>query len=324
MVVKNMIKLIFNGYYRSGTTMMFKIMKKSNPEMSCFLEPLHPNLLSEITKNTATSLHKFYPWSDYNKKDFKSISKNYKLIHGKLKKTGDDIIPTNFQEVKPLFDLFHNFKKNVILQPNRCHFILGDVANNYNCKFVHIIRNPINVWLSQTLTPPVKNRNLLRKIYRFATKFMGKYGKNYFLMNYLPKNKRVGKFFFGDSDYKLIAKKFNRPINEKDQLSKMLTIWTYFNYYAFTQVNNTNGMIVFYEDIVLNPKKWFEKISNFSGVKLDKKYSKTILPKIDCDENLRQNFVKKLEKLELIDMVKKFYPPEKWFGNLKNEIKNNK
>ncbi len=310
-----MIKLIFNGYYRSGTTMMYKILKKSNPKTDCFYEPLHPNLFNEITKGTATSLHKFYPWSDYNESNFKSVSKRYRLVHSKLKKTGDDIIPTNLQEIRPLFDLFQNFKKDVVLQPNRCHLVLKEATSNYNCKFVHIVRNPINVWLSQTLTPPIRNRDRLRKTYGFVTSLFGKTGKKYFLMKYLPKNKEVGNFFFGDSDYKLIANKFNRPINEKNQLSKMLTVWTYFNYQAFVQASNGNGMIVFYEDIVLEPEKWLKIISNFSGLKLDKKYAKNILPKIDSDKNLRQGFVKKLKELELIDMVKEFYPPENWFGN---------
>ncbi len=312
-----MIKLIFNGYYRSGTTMMYKILKGSNSDMSCFYEPLHPNLFNEITKNIATTLHKFYPWDSYKTTNFKLIKEKYKFYHNGLKKTGSDIIPTNFQEIQPLFDLLHNLENDAILQPNRCHFVLKDIVNDYNCKFIHIIRNPINTWLSQTVTPPIKNRIRLKKRYALATNILGKYGKNYFLTKYLSKNKDVGEYFFGNSNYELIARKFNRQDNEKNQLSKMLTVWTYFNYHAFIQADNINGMIVFYEDIVLNPEKWLKKMSDFSGVKFDKKCSSEIFPQIDYDERLRQDFIKKLEELDLISMVKEFYPPEKWFGNFK-------
>ena len=315
MVVKNMIKLIFNGYYRSGTTMMYKILKNSNHGIDCFYEPLHPSLFREITKNVATSLHKFYPWDTYNTPCFNSVKETYKFYHGKLKNTGDDIIPLDFKEIKRLFDIFHNLKNDVILQPNRCHFVLKDIAQTYNCKLIHIIRNPVNTWISQTITPPVKNRIWLKRKYQLMNNILGKHGKRYFLTNYLPRNKNIGKFFFGDANYKLVAEKFNRPVSEKNQLNKMLTNWTYFNYHAFTQVNSANGMIVFYEDIVLDPKQWLQKMSEFSNVNFDQSFIKEIKPKISSDEHIKQVFIKKLKKLKLMNMVNAFYPPSKWFGD---------
>jgi hypothetical protein len=43
-----MIKLILNGSFRSGTIMLWKIMRDSNPGMLVFYEPLHSELFGYI------------------------------------------------------------------------------------------------------------------------------------------------------------------------------------------------------------------------------------------------------------------------------------
>jgi hypothetical protein len=308
-----MIKFIFNGYYRAGTTLMYKILKESNPELLSFYEPLHPQLFDSKSKKAALLLHGFYPWDSYKHSDFKHIENEYKKYHVRLKNGADDIIPFNFKDITPLFDLLHNFKRDVILQPNRLHFVLNHIAVRYNCKYAHIIRNPINTWISQTITPLVPDRDKIKKKYLLIKKILGKWGKKYFLINYLPKNKKVGRFFFIDADYKLIVNKFNLNNNDRlDYLSKMLIVWTYSNYYAFRQLDKRYGMLVFYEDIVQNPQQQFNILSKFSGIKLG--FTDIVVPKITTDEYLKYNFIKKLEKLGLIEMVNEFYPPENWFG----------
>ncbi len=39
-----MLKFVFNGYYRSGTTLIYRIMELSNPEALVLYEPLNPRL----------------------------------------------------------------------------------------------------------------------------------------------------------------------------------------------------------------------------------------------------------------------------------------
>lgn len=309
------IEFVFNGYYRSGTTVMYKIIRESNSrsnfETLTFCEPLHPLLFNEINNNNAKILHGFDPWDAYRTQYFKNIEEAYKLYHTKLrKKYGEDIIPFDLNEVKPLFNLLHQLNIDVILQPNRCHFILKHIAKKYDCKFIHIIRNPIDCWIGQTLEPLARRIGRYKLIYNIRKLFIGRF----VLTSYLPTRSWI-KGFYINSNYNIIQNIFKFEINTQDILDKMLVVWTYCNYHAFKQAEECDkGMVVYYEQVTKEPEKWFKIMSDFSGVNFDLKYAKILKPRITKDEKLRKHFVERLERLGLIDMVNEFYPPERWFG----------
>ena len=50
-----------------------------------------------------------------------------------------------------MFDYLNDIQEKIIIQPNRCQFILSQLSKRYDCPFIHIIRNPIDVWFSQTI-----------------------------------------------------------------------------------------------------------------------------------------------------------------------------
>ena len=298
-----MIRLILNGYYRAGTTILYRIMRDSNPDLLHLYEPLTPDIAEKIFWKGDLRLHGFNAYKCYlNKRiDFgRFIALHKKTVRGK------DFIPTSLEEVRELFDFFHNLPVDTTVQPNRCHLILEFLSKRYNCPFIHIIRNPVDTWISQVYTPLLKEKigryewaKRLSPVYRFI------------LTKYLPSRKWCNGFYI-EEDYSII-KKFGVPEAE-NHLDKMLVIWTVFNYTAYKQAKISDGMIVYYEEFARNPEKWLEKMSKFSGVNFDLKFAEIVKPKITRDEKLREYFIKRLEMLELLEVVNGFYPPERWYG----------
>ncbi|AIG97476.1 hypothetical protein AFULGI_00006750 [Archaeoglobus fulgidus DSM 8774] len=310
-----MIKFVFNGYYRSGTTIFYKILNESNPSYLCLYEPLSPHLFEDLTnpEKIVLHLHGFHPYKCYrhlNSQNLDEFQRIHKDICQKFKNYGDNI-PIHLSEVVELFDFLNNLEKDTIIQPNRCHFILSQLAQRYRCTFIHIIRNPIDVWIGQTLEPLVLVGNVKRAklVYKFKNTFIGRY----VLTKYLPNREWVNGFAINEN-FKLIKDIQFGLSRSLDLLDKMLVVWTYCNYYAFKQADNERGMIVYYEEVTREPEKWLKIMTEFSGVNFDLKYAKILKPRITKDEKLRKHFVERLERLGLIDMVNEFYPPKRWFG----------
>lgn len=305
-----MIRLVFNGYYRSGTTVMYRILKESNADMLALYEPLHPRLFGTDIKGRSLLLHGFNPWSCYQSEPFKRIEPKYRSHHEALKKKhGGGILPFEFKEIEPLFDLLHSLEVDVILQPNNCHFVLSGMAEKYGCKTIHIIRNPVDVWISATLSLKAKEKLLAKLIYDLRTTFLGRY----VVTKYLSKQDWIGLRFSLNVDYRRISKRFGIEVDDDDYLAKMLVNWTICNYHAFKQSDGRKGMCVYYEEVATNPAEWLKAMSDFSGLNFDLNHVKIIEPKITRDKKLRKFFVEKLEKIGLLDLVKEFYPPERWF-----------
>jgi len=61
-----MIVFVFNGYYRSGTTIFYKILYESNPDKLVLFEPLKVNLREAILNSgSEVWLHGFDPTLSY-------------------------------------------------------------------------------------------------------------------------------------------------------------------------------------------------------------------------------------------------------------------
>jgi len=313
-----MIKLIFNGYYKSGSTRMWWIMKRSNSKMLHIYEPLLPEWLEQ--KNDRVSyLHRLPIWEDYHRPEFKRIENEWIKHFKDLKNKYEwDVLPRDVEEVAPLFDLLHNLEVPVVIQPNRCHLILDSLASRYNCKFVHIIRNPIDTWIAHTIEPTYDHPSFSNIIKKYIKKVIFSMRTNAIgrdiIINKMAKRHTIGKSYYLDSVYKLISSYFGY-YKADDYLDKMLIVWSYTNYEAWKQAKKGKGMIVYYEEIVRNPEIWFEKMERFTGIKFNKNYAKELSPKfITISYRLKEDIIERLERLGLLGITEKFYPPERWFG----------
>ncbi len=71
-----MIKFVFNGYYKSGSTRMWWVLKRSNPEMLHICEPLTPDWL-KLKDSIYSHLHGLPIWEDYHRPEFKLIESEW-------------------------------------------------------------------------------------------------------------------------------------------------------------------------------------------------------------------------------------------------------
>ena len=116
------IKYIINGYFRSGTTLLWKLMSESLNTTQCFYEPLHPKLSEFIYRSNMDSideLHGFNLWNEYIRLD-EPIKKKLVEYHPNLtyqRFTWDDL--------KKYFDIYQSIDNDVLLQTNRPHHHLA-------------------------------------------------------------------------------------------------------------------------------------------------------------------------------------------------------
>jgi hypothetical protein len=297
---------------------MWWVVKRSNPEMLHIYEPLTPDWLN-LKDSIYSHLHGLPIWEDYHRPEFKLIEGEWIRRWKKLQDRYDwDVLPRDVDEVAPLFDLLLNVTADVVIQPNRCHLILAGLAKRYNCKFIHIIRNPIDTWIAHTIEPTFNQPTVVNRLKRAIKKILFDRRTSAVvrrvLTNTMAKWKSIGYSYYLNSVYDLVSRYYGCDVAE-NYLDKLLVVWTYVNYEAWKQAEGNRGMVVYYERVVRNPKFWFEKMEKFSGVKFDQKYADELSPRfITTSNELRETFVDRLDELGLLDMVNDFYPPQEWFG----------
>ena len=143
------IKFVMNGWFRSGTTILWKVMKESNPKLLHFYEPfslayhksrkifygdVYAN--REKLRRRSIKLHGFYPYEDYEKNGL------YEKCLMMCEERYDPIVSRYDESVREYLDFFHTLGQDCTLQPNRCHFILKEIQKDFGCNVLHIIRNP--------------------------------------------------------------------------------------------------------------------------------------------------------------------------------------
>jgi len=116
-----MILGVVNGYFRTGTTLLWNLIRLSNPHALHLYEPYHPELANKLEKWTIGSrdgLHGLPLWDDYF-----ALPKRV-LTHILATIPKENVVfdyEYAIEHVKPLKSL----GVCVYLQPNRVHPVLG-------------------------------------------------------------------------------------------------------------------------------------------------------------------------------------------------------
>lgn len=321
------IKLVFNGYYRSGTSIMWWIIKRSNPKILHLYEPLAPKWLEKVENYIKEGYHFDSPlpiWEDYYHSEFQKIKDEYVKAWLRIKNQYTmDILPRDVHEIAPLLDILEQVNTPVVLQTNRFHLILRGVSEHYQCRFIHIIRNPIDIWFSHSLKPltrlnKVKARYIpIKPFVKYISKILYKNRDSRitkWLILHWPDLKGTRNAFYLDSVHILVSNYFKFP-PAKDNLDKLLINWAVLNHSAWQQSKSGRGMIVYYESLVKHPERYFKHMEQFAHIKCNLEYAKELTSRsITESEELKEIFLQRLEKLGLLDLVEEMYPPEKWFG----------
>ncbi len=257
-----MIKFILNGYFRSGTTLLWKIMRDSNPDMYVFCEPLHNDLFNAMHREQVLNQygHGYSTTSEYialGEEFLTRVRQSHPLL-------GTDVYTYKVDEVVKYLNIYDSLDKPVILQPDRMHFLLSDIADVFDCKVAHIIRHPLEVFLSVMFSSP--KLKTVRKLTGIDPCFLR------LLHNSNP--------FFLEEQYDFICRYFgllqtlNTPYGKyiypkRYYLERFIICWTISNWYAVNEIDKANGLIVRYEDIVSRSEDTFQTLEEYSGVKFN-------------------------------------------------------
>ncbi len=305
------VQVLVNGFFRSGTSIFWKILKESNQNYTVFYEPCHdqlPFLLERYRENKIKdNMHGMLLWEEYlkNKELFEAIKWEHPNV--------GSVLPLDGEKLCKYVKIYHDIPKNTVLQSNRWHFFLREVKEITGCKLVHIIRNPFDIY------------NSIQKLhFKDLPSGLVKYYRNsfgFFLR---------GKAFGIDNMYEILFQRYGKPVWINNRFHrirfrlrtfhKFLICWTLSNLAAMQGIGNTNGYLVIYENMINDPegfKNEFEKKIgiNFQIDELRKNYDKPFLSSQEkellfkyarklCIENELSSVLKGLNRNNLLGIVK--------------------
>ncbi len=290
------LKAIFNGYFRSGTTYIWYTLKKFNPDKLVFYEPLNPNLFIYIQneKGEKNSLHGKYLWKEYLQMDNAFLQK-LRINHPNLQHRTE--IPRNYKILLDYLEVFNSINRDVILQTNRLHFYYKIIAEKYNIPIFHIIRDPIEVYLSLINTRyhnfPFFNK-IIYNTNPFNIKDIAVYIYMYYGIPYYLNANRIKEFFYFHNRKKMF-----------------LVTWIICNYEAIKFLEDINSLetLINYNKMLYDKSfiNCLEKYNiKFEILSFRKKYIESKLYK-----SLQRDFEKLAQELDLKE--KYFYILDKCF-----------
>ncbi|MFM1998577.1 MAG: hypothetical protein RL204_524 [Bacteroidota bacterium] len=251
------IKILINGYYRSGTTMLFNQVNQSLPSNYIgFYEPCYP-LLGLVVRNEEpnkiSKLHGSTLWKSYqnlDESDFIKLLRN----HPNTNKLGI----ANDKALLQYLDVFNGFNKDSFLQTNRYHLFLEEIKKEYSPTLFHIIRDPNSVYDS------------IKKAYTGNTSGIKKIIKKIRLA-FGP-----GDFFGNKTEFSYLIQKTGKPkviyqnwklkyFSKPNFYERVIINWTLSNYYALQSIARNGDKLIVYEEMMKQPTKVFSEISQLLG-----------------------------------------------------------
>jgi len=148
------LKAIVTGYWRSGTTLLWQLVKLSNPDMLHLYEPFHEALFDRIRDHPMGDpepLHGIPVWDDY-----------HLLPEGVLEELRRRHRGMGFTPVVDLgaavsyLDVVHGLPEPVVIKANRLCLVAGPVAERYGAGLVHVVRNPVDTFRSVLRAYPMR------------------------------------------------------------------------------------------------------------------------------------------------------------------------
>ena len=259
-----MIEGVINGYYRTGTSIVWWILQQSNPETIILYEPHSVGLHNDFRT--------FNPNADFvNPLHGMPIYKPYFMVSEEVRRkfletakpkpvyTKDD-----FEDAVKTVEMFNDIDKRVIVQSNQLHPILHEFAEYFDCNYIHIVRDPAEVLYSHAGSPS----KLKRRIQQFLVSFT----PNYMINKWINHGGRYGKF---ELRYMMeVAKKLGYLNSGGDLLEKFVRMYVNYNYHVLENLDRKRGTIVKFEDLVRNPKFFSRTFWVYLWLKVEPRYNK--------------------------------------------------
>ena len=258
------IRGVINGYYRTGTSIVWWILQQSNPETIILYEPHSVGLHNDFRT--------FNPNADFvNPLHGMPIYKPYFMVSDEVRRkfletakpkpvyTKDD-----FEDAIKTVEMFNDIDKRVIVQSNQLHPILHEFAEYFDCNYIHIVRDPAEVLYSHAGSPS----KLKRRIQQFLVSFT----PNYMINKWINHGGRYGKF---ELRYMMeVAKKLGYLNSGGDLLEKFVRMYVNYNYHVLENLDEKRGKVVKFEDLVKNPKFFNSVFWVYLWLKVEPKYNR--------------------------------------------------
>lgn len=243
------IKIIQNGYFRSGTTFMRDYLMSQLPGHLCFDECLHPNLASYIRNEQRTNEKSIL--QEYLNFGVEFLNKVL-LNHPNFTQNGI----YNERAFVDFFDVFNELHNSVLIKENRAHFFLNVFFDRYQAKVIHLIRHPLDVFFSiedvyfssSSLFKRSINRLIKPLIFRDFFEIFKEY---HWIKNH------TGYPYTSPYNWEIKCLRKNKFID------KFLVVWTISNYYALKSIEKNRGLLIVYEDMLNHPKKIQQQLSDY-------------------------------------------------------------
>lgn len=278
------VKIICNGYFRSGTTLLWSILKNNFKEYNVYYEPLHPSLAyyinSKVKQGEKDKLHGIALWDSYLNLSFEKKIKILKF-HPNLSKDRFDWISLNNYITK-----FDESEIDSILQTNRVHFFLEELYKEYQCKIIHVVRDPYEVYSS------------MKKAYEESNSI----GIKRILKKSLPKY--MFDFFEISSEFDWVVKHYGKPSSYFSVLSnkriklntfEMFCVVYCINNYVAIQSCKDYGLVLSYNKLLLEPESTLKNLFNF--LEIDMKVKPEIKTRNKESFKEKKHFYKRFDRV---------------------------
>lgn len=232
--------IVIAGAPRSGTTLLLDIMASSLRYRKIF-EPLHP-------KNVPGADSFFYLYIRPDEKNSQLESFMRKALIGKINTPWTNELGI-VKDAKSFFKMLTKLYRwrwwapDKMMKIIRGNLMLGWLEKNFGCKIVFIVRHPCAVVESQKRMRWEKGREM--EFDRVISQ------KNLF-EDYLAPFESEIKKIEGHGDY----------------WKKAALLWAIENMVPLKQIKTgtLHALPIFYENILMNPEKEFQKISKYTGI----------------------------------------------------------
>jgi len=258
---------ILNGYYRTGTTIVWWVLQQSNPDTPIIYEPHSCGVYSEfihlkpnaLTINPLHGLPIYLPYFMVERRLFE----RYLAVAKPLPVYTKNDLNLALVTIEP----FHESEKRCIIQSNQLHPILHEVSWHYRCPYVHIVRDPAEVIYSHAGSPSKLRRRLQELLIAWAPNFMISRWMNHGM---------CGKF---ELDYMMRVARLNGWIDGAgDLLEAFVRMYVHYNYEVYENLRKPYGKIVRFEDIVRYPDIVLCDVARHLSLELNSKYTRCFMP----------------------------------------------
>ena len=240
-----------NGYYRTGTTIVWWILQQSNPDIVILYEPHSVGLYNEFRTlnpqpDTVNPLHRLPIYKPYFMVEPEIKEEYHRNVRPKPVYTKED-----FEDAVESIEMFDKSKKRIVIQSNQLHLILNDIAEYFDCNYIHMVRDPAEILYSHAESPSKLKAKIQQILITHLTNFMISKWMNH---------GKTGKF---EIRYTMSVARKLGWINGGDLLEKFVKMYVNYNYHVLENLSK-RGKIVRFEDLVRSEKLFrrvFQKLN---------------------------------------------------------------